>query len=226
MKQAIILFILFSFCFYPVFANENMTPAELEKWFNEVEPALPIQVDEGKLVFLAQLPDKPLLHSINEITIDANSIDNGWVRLAQCYKNLDPVAKADIVYRYRFMRNLKISSILNIGAARIREQLIELEDVQRKAELCVKAEVRVFYQNPDGSYSLVNGPYHRKYLDGYFPYHVTLVIHYPENQLKHIANQPAEQSGFSLKKEKNKLLIDTVFSGTLNTEIIFGKKNK
>jgi len=84
MKHAIILFILYSFFLDTVFANENMTPAELEKWFNEDEPAPPVQVDEGKLVFLAKLPDKPLLHSINEITIDANSIDNGWVRHAQC----------------------------------------------------------------------------------------------------------------------------------------------
>ena len=226
MKQTIVLLLLYSFFLIPVFANESMTPAEIEKWFNEDEPLFPVQVDEGELVFLAQLPDKPLLHSISEITIDTNSIDNGWVRFAQCYKNLDPISKVDIVYRYRFMRHLKISSILNIGAARVREQLIELEDVSEKAELCVNAEVRVFYQNPDGSYSLVNGPYHRKYLDGYFPYHVTLIIHYPGNKLKHIANQPVEQSGFKLKKEPDKLLIDTVFSGTLNTEIIFSKKNR
>ncbi len=224
MKQVILLFALY-FCYLnPAFASESMTPAELEKWFNEDEPSPPLQVDEGDLVFLTQLPDKPPLHVINELTIDSNSIDNGWVKFVQCYKNLDPVAKVDIVYRYRFMRNLKIASTLNIGTARARGQLIELEDVNKRAELCVKAEVRVFYQNPDKSYSLVNGPYHRKYLDGYFPYHVTLIIHYPENKLKHIANQPVEQSGFRLTKETNKLLIDTVFSGTLNTEIIFSEK--
>lgn len=221
MKRTVIIFILYAFFLNLAVANEKMTPAELEKWFNEDEPPPPLQVDEAELVFLAELPDKPPLHSINEITIDANSIENGWVRIAQCYKNLDPVAKTDIVYRYRFMRNLKISSKLNIGAARARGQTIELEDVKDKAEICINAEVRVFYQNPDGSFSLVNGPYHRKFLDGYFPYHVTLIIHYPENILTHIANQPVEQNGFRIKKELNKLSIDTVFSGTLNTEIIF-----
>ena len=200
-----------------------MTPAELEKWFYEDEPTPPIQVDEGELVFLEKLPDKPVLHSINILTIDTDSIDNGWVGLSQCYKNLDPVSAMDIVYSYRFMRNLKISSTINIGAARASEKLVELEHVQERAELCVTAEVRVFYQNKDGSFSLVNGPYHRKFLDGYFPFHVTLIINYPENKLNHIASQPQEQKGFKIQKESNKLLIDAVFAGMLSTEIIFRK---
>ena len=176
-------------------------------------------------MFLEQLPDKPLLHSINEITIDANSIDNGWVKLVQCYKNLDAVSEMDIVYRYRFMRNLKIASTVNIGSVRSKQQLVELEDVKQNAEICVNAEVRVFYQNPDGTFSLVNGPYHRKFLDGYFPYHVTLIVNYPSKELKHVSNKPLVQRGFKLRHESNKLLIDAVFAGTLNTEIVFQSKH-
>jgi len=214
------------FCIFiltSAFAEETMTPDELKKWFYEDEPTPPIQVDEGELVFLEQLSDKTLLHSINEITIDTDSIDSGWVDLSQCYKNLDPVSEIDIVYSYRFMRNIKISSTVNIGAARVSEKSVVLEHVKEKAELCVTAQARVFYQNKDGLFSLVNGPYHRKFLDGYFPFHVTLIINYPENKLNHIANQPQEQKGFRIQKESNRLLIDAVFAGMLNTEIIFRK---
>ena len=224
MKGIIPLFLSIIFL-STVFAEEAMTPAELEKWFYEDEPPAPVQVDEGELVFLEHLPDKPLLHSINEITIDTLSIENGWVKLAQCYKNLDAVSEMDIVYRYRFMRKLKIVSTVNIGEARIREQLVELENVKQNAGICINAEVRVFYQNSDNTFSLVNGPYHRKFLDGYFPYHVTLDINYPSNKLKHISNKPLTQSGFIVKHEPNKLLIDAVFAGTLNTEIVFQSKH-
>ena len=223
--RATVLVIFSVFFLSPASAEKNMTPAELEKWFYEDESPVPVQVDEGELVFLEQLPDKPLLHSINEITIDANSIENGWVLLKQCYKNLDAVSDMDIVYRYRFIRKFKITSTVNIGSARINEQLVELGDVKQNAEICINAEVRVFYQNPDRTFSLVNGPYHRKFLDGYFPYHVTLVVNYPSNKLKHISNKPLQQSGFTISHESNKLLIDTVFAGTLNTEVIFQPKH-
>lgn len=198
-----------------------MSPAELEKWFYEDEPVAPVQVDEGELVFLERLPEKPPLHSMNEITIDAGSIEDGWVSMEQCYIRLDPVHELDIIYSYRYMRNFKITSIVNIGEARIRDQLVELEDVREEAKICVNAEVRVFYKNSDESYSLINGPYHRKFLDGYFPYHVTLIVNYPAHILKHISNKPLEQSGFKVMQQSNKLLIDTVFSGTLNTEVVF-----
>jgi len=219
-----IITILITFYCSGVLSEQEMTPAELEKWFNEDDTpssSSSIQVDKGQLVFLSKLPDKPPLHSVDEITIDSNSIDNGWVKFEQCYRQLDPIGKVDVIYSYRFMRDLQISSVQHIGAAWIRKQRIELEDVKKDAELCVKAEIRVFYQNPDKSFSLVNGPYLRKYLDGYFPYHVTLIVHYPENRLELIGSLPVEQAGFKINKEKNKLLIDTIFSGTLNTEIIF-----
>ena len=40
---------------------------------------------------------RPLPHSFNRLTIDAASIDTGWVQLAQCHVGLDAVAEAQVV---------------------------------------------------------------------------------------------------------------------------------
>jgi len=203
-------------------ANDDMTPEQLDKWFNSDEEPLAAQVNEGELQFIPH-PTNTVLHSTNTLTIDANSIDNGWVGLAQCYKHLDAVPAAEVVYRYKQMRGLQITTTRNIGSAQVKEQSVQLEDVLRDAELCIKAEVRIFYQNPDQTYSLVNGPFYRKFLDGYYPYHVTLNIHYPEKQLVLKKTIPAAQPGFAVQQTTNSLTIDSHFEGMLNTEIIFRK---
>jgi hypothetical protein len=204
-------------------ADEGMTPEQLDKWFNSDDEPSATQVSEGALRFIPP-PAKPVLHSINTLTIDENSIDNGWVGLTQCYRHLDAVSVAEVVYRYRHMRGLQITSTRNIGSARVQGQSVQLRDVLRDAELCIRAEVRIFYQNPDQTYSLVNGPFHRKFLDGYYPYHVTLNIHYPGERLVLENTRPATQAGFEVKRAANSLTIDSHFEGELNTEITFREK--
>lgn len=204
-------------------ADEVMTPEQLEKWFNSDDEPSTEQVSEGALQFISP-PKKAVLHSINTLTIDENSLDNGWVGLVQCYKHLDAVPVAEVVYRYRQMRGLRITASHNIGSAQLQGQSVQLRDVLRGAELCIRAEVRIFYQNPDQTYSLINGPFHRKFLDGYYPYHVTLNIHYPGKRLILERTRPATQSGFEVKQAANSLTIDSHFEGMLNTEIIFREK--
>ena len=218
---------LFIFCLfsYPVYANQELNPNELEKqqlekWFYEDAPTLEKEVNEGQLDFLEAVPTKPTLHSINFFIIDETSIDQGWVKLTQCYENLDAVPVAEVVYQYRFMRKLKIKSTKNILHAKVSGQSVQLEDIQKNARLCITAEVRNFYQNEDKSFSLVNGPYHRKFLDGYFPYHLSMEIQFA-NQLHFVNSSPQKQKGFDIKETKNKLKVDTLFEGKLNTEFRF-----
>ncbi len=198
-----------------------MTQEELEKWFNEDESVSTDQVNEGELKFLPVPPKKDILHSINILSINQLSMKNGWVFLEQCYKNLDPVPRTEVVYSYKSMRNLNVSYKRNIESAVINGQSVQLIDISKKAELCIKAEVRIFYKNPDGTFSLVNGPFHRKFLDGYYPYHVTLKINYPSSRLKLIKIKPEPQPGFDISKLMNVIIIDSYFEGKLNTEIVF-----
>lgn len=215
--------VLFLSHFCHAFPEVGMTEAEIEWWFNE-DDILPVQVDEGELVFLSEASEKPVLHSISELTIDQHGIKSGWISLSQCYKHLDPVARTSVVYQYPFMKNLRILSKKNIQSATIIKQSIELENVSADAQLCIAAEVKIFNRLAEGTYSLSNGPYHRKFLDGYFPYHVTLSIHYPESNLKIISTNPENQPGFQVKKRVNTITFDSIFAGQLKIEATFKQR--
>lgn len=212
-----VIFYLFSFSLY---ASQALSPEELEKWFNEDIPVSAKEINEGQLTFLLTPPKKPALHSINYFIIDELSIEQGWVKLTQCYENLDAVPVAEVVYKYRFMRKLKIKSTQNIQHAHVTGQSVQLENVQKKARLCITAEVRNFYQNEDKTFSLINGPYHRKFLDGYFPYHLSMKIKFAKN-LRFIHSSPKKQKGYDIKKTSNTLTINSWFEGKLNTELRF-----
>ena len=107
-------------------ATGQMTPEELERWFQSDTIESASQVNEGQLRFLVTPPAKLVLHSHNEFTIDQVSIDQGWVKLLQCYQNLDAVPVAEVVYRYKFMQNLTIHSTKNIGKAQVVGQSVQL----------------------------------------------------------------------------------------------------
>ena len=181
----------------------------------------PTQSSDSQLTFIPSPTDKPTLHSINEITISPQSIKSGWVDLKQCYQYLDPVPEMEVVYNYKNMRKLTIIKSQNIEQAFVKGQSVQLENVLKNAQLCVRTEVRIFYKNKDGSYKLVNGPFHRQFLDSYFPFHLTLKINYPTTQLKFISSKPKPQFGFVVKRADNTLVIDSYFTGKLYTEITF-----
>jgi len=208
-----------------IFAAEEVSPAELDKWFEQDDIAAIEKVSEGELGFITEKPTKPVLHSLNWLVIYPSSIDDGWVGLSQCYRNLDPVAASEVVYQYRAMRDLKIVGYKNIGAAKIKEQSIQLTEVNKAAELCVSAMVRIFYSNPDGTFSLINGPFHRRFLDGFYPYHLTLEVEYPVSRLELKQTIPAAQPGFNVEQGAGKLQLDGIFEGILNVEVVFSINN-
>jgi len=217
---------LFAFLFlFPAhysFAIE-MTP-EQEKWFYDDEIVSTDQINEGDLNFLLKPPDKPVLHSINTLTINRQSISSGWVLLQQCYKHLDPVPTTEIAYKYKRIRNLKITSKHNIETAVIQGQSIQLDNVMRQAQLCIKAEVNILNKNTNNTLSLENGPFHRKFLDGYYPYHVSLKINYPSTLLKLISIKPESQPGFNIEHSANMILIESYFEGVLTTKLVFQRR--
>jgi len=218
-KNKYIPFLLLLYTAIP-FSTHSFTTEE-ERWLNSDELDITSSVNEGTLQFIQKPENKNILHSINKLNITRESIDNGWVKLHQCYRHLDKLDQVEITYKYRFMKNLTVVSKGNIKSAKIIGQNIELTSIKENAELCVSADVRIFYQNEDLSFSLVNGPYHRRFLDGFYPYHVSLHIRYPESLLSFVSSIPKEQEGFSVLRKTNELVIDSYFEGILNTETIF-----
>ena len=70
---------------------------------------------------------------------------------------------------------------------------------------------------PDGkgAYTLQSGPFHRRFLDGYYPVRLDYRIHWPADRLQLESVHPEMQEGFSVRAQPGKLAIDTLFEGML-----------
>lgn len=221
-------FIFFCVFVVPVMATEHLTPEQLEQWFNDellTDEERALAVNEGVLEFLSKQPDKAVHFSQNILTISKDSLSTGWVNLVQCHVNLDAVAASQVVYRYKRMRNLVVDSFEKIGKAWVEGKSVQMEDVNKGAKLCIRADVGILYSHKDGSAVLVNGPFHRKFLDGYYPMHVSLEIKYPRALLKYKSISPNAQPGFSVTHSKNTLTVNAWFEGELRTEVRFSRIN-
>ena len=205
----------------PVFAVVPTEQTPGDDWFNENDDLSIDDVNEGELTFITPITDKSILHSGSVLMITEKSMETGWVDLQQCYRNLDRVDKMDVVYRYKSIKQLKIISSGNIGKAKVDGQNIKLEDVSSSAYICVQAEVQILEKTSQDTFVLSNGPYYRQFLDGYYPYHVTVSISYPADKLKYTHITPAPQPMFEVVEQPGKLLVDTWFEGVLLIDIKF-----
>ncbi|MCG6970358.1 MAG: hypothetical protein LJE85_11370 [Gammaproteobacteria bacterium] len=208
-------------------SSADLSKEALEAWFENDAQSTPFSTDnvnEGELAFLTTPPEKPTLHSDNRLTINAASLQDGWVDMAQCYNNLDAVKDAQVVYQYKQLRNLKVEATHNIEKAWTQGQSVQLHNTQKGATLCVSAQVRILYKNPDNTYTLKNGPFQRRFLDGFYPMHVSLAIAYPKNLLTFVTNKPEKQPGFIVKEQPGAVDVDAWFEGMLFTEITFKRQ--
>ncbi len=195
-----------------------MSAQELDAWFNGKSTA---EVNEGELRFLAAPPDKPVHHHQNRIRITEASLASGWTDLEQCHDNLDAVPRAQITFREGFIRNLRVLESRAIGEAWVEGPSVQLRGVAHGARLCLAAQTRALRDSGGGYYTLHNGPYMRKFLDGYYPMRVSLHLDYPPQLLQVIDILPEAQPGFQLSQGKGKLGIEAVFEGELHTQVQF-----
>jgi hypothetical protein len=204
--------------------SEELIKEELDAWFEDDSRSSPFdtsEVNEGELEFLTTPPKKPVLHSANRLTISPSSLQDGWVGMYQCYQHLDAVKDAQVVYQYKQLKNLKVEKTQNIEKAWTEGQSVQLLNTQKDATLCVSAEVRILYKNEVNTYTLKNGPFQRRFLDGFYPMHVSLAITYPKEQLTFVTSNPAKQPGFEVASTPGSVDIDAWFEGMLFTEITF-----
>ena len=208
-----------------VVAADEPGMAELERWLESDELMPPSastdQVNEGTLVFLTQRPARQVHHHQNHLIIDADSLLSGWVRLKQCHDNLDRVPRAQIMYNQERIRDLQIITSGNIEESWVENNSVQLRNVQENARLCVRAWTRALVSNDDGSYSLRNGPFMRRFLDGYYPLRVSMQIDYAASGLQLIAMKPERQQGFDVTEQNGSLAFDAWFEGRLKTEFLF-----
>lgn len=195
-----------------------MTAQELDAWFNGKSIA---EVNEGELNFLTVPPAKPVHHHQNRIRITEESLVSGWTELEQCHDHLDAVPRAQIIFREGYIRNLRVLETRAIGEAWVERASVELRDIRPGARLCLAAQTRALNDSGNGYFTLNNGPYMRKFLDGYYPMHVSLRLEYPAKLLQIIDISPPAQAGFEVTEKAGILNIDTLFEGELRTQVQF-----
>lgn len=210
--------------------SNEISPEELERWFNSDTLDPPRyedarEVNEGNLVFLSEKQDKALHHHHNSLTISPSSLYDGWIFLEQCHSNIDKVPAAQILFKESRVRNITIVSYKNIEKAWIEGATVQFENVRNNATICIQANTRSLKQLDDGTYSLRNGPYMRRFLDGYFPLRVSLDLNYAQTNLELTSFSPTRQKGFAVEQSNGKIKINTIFEGRLHTEFHFRTKN-
>lgn len=191
---------------------------DAETWFNSKSAS---EVNEGSLTFLTDHPARSIHHHQNKIRITPESLASGWTDLIQCHDNLDAVPRSQITFREGYIRELRVTESRSVGQAWIQGPTVQLRDVTAGARLCLEAQTRALKDMGNGFFNLFNGPYMRKFLDGYYPMQVSLSIEYPEKQLNIVDVSPPEQKGFAVMQKPGLLTINTVFEGELRTLIQF-----
>lgn len=180
------------------------------------------QVNEGELRFLDKAPEKPVHRLRNQIRIKQAGLKTGWVGLEQCHEHLDAFPRSQIVYNIERIRKLAITQRKGIGRAWVEGPSIQLRDTQKGATICIRGETRALAKTGDNTYSLHNGPYMRRFLDGFYPMRVSMTVHIETEGLQFIGSKPAPQTGFQVWHKPGQVGYEAVFEGILQTELQFG----
>ncbi len=179
------------------------------------------EVNEGSLVFLDHLPLKPVHHHHNAIQISEGSLEDGWTVLTQCHENLDRVPATQIVFNPERIRNLQVVKARNVGRAWVEGPSVQLRDVDANAEVCLRADARALRNHGDGTYTLMNGPFMRRFLDGYYPMRVSMSVKLLTQRIRFVDIDPAPQTGFRVWELADGVNYDAWFEGRLFTVIRF-----
>ena len=182
------------------------------------------RVNEGELVFLAAPTERPVHHHDNRILITTSSMKDGWVTLGQCHYHLDPVGATEIVYHRQRIRKLRILSTERINKSRVEGPSVQLSGIGLNATICIQAESQALVPLEKGGYRLKNGPFMRRFLDGYYPMHVTMEVLYPAGQLLFASFRPSPGRSGRIEKSGGRIFWDGWFEGRLFTEFDFIEK--
>jgi len=160
-------------------------------------------------------------HHTKHLAIRPESLKTGWVLDRQCHENLDPVPAMQVVFSAGKVRKLRITRSENIGAARVEGNSVQLEQVGGNAVLCLESENRMLEYDPLlKQYTLVSGPYMRRFLDGYFPMRLSFDLEYPAPLLRLADIQPAELRA-GAGTPPGRIQIDALFEGELRITLRF-----
>jgi hypothetical protein len=180
------------------------------------------EVNEGELRILKPRPDLDEHHHHSQLRITQESLKTGWVDMVQCHTNLDATSALQIVFNQGRVRDLRISSHSKIARAWVEKNTVQLEDISPGSRVCLSLKTRAL-RIDDKKIILKNGPFMRRFLDGYYPMRVSMQVEYPTKKMHFLGMKP---EGIIHRIDSNgRLEIDVRFEGRLNTEISFELKS-
>ena len=174
------------------------------------------QVNEGELAFLASSPDPDGARMEKRIQLDRRSLETGWAEMRQCHDNLDPAPAVQIVYNDERTRDIRITQRHGVGMARVDGPSVQMREIERGARICVSAEVLAIVPHPKAEgYLVENGPFMRRFLDGYYPMQVHLRVDWPAGLLELADSDPSAQPGLSIETDPGGVTLEAHFEGRL-----------
>ena len=200
-------------------AQSSTHSSDEDDWFDEDFGDPTAHVNEGELAFLVEPPAEAVHHLSNRVILNGDSRESGWVRLEQCHHNIDNVGRAEIVFHKDKIRNLRITRAANIDKAWVEGASVQLTDIGKHSSLCLEADSRALHANADGSFRVNNGPFMRRFLDGYYPMRVSEQLVLADSGLRFAGIEPARQPGFEVEVDGDSIRFDAWFEGRLRTEI-------
>jgi len=219
MTRLIVLLSLLATCVSAV--AQTTSQQELEDWFNAPPEPSAVDVNEGELSFLSKPPAKRVHHHHNVLIINDQTVRDGWAELRQCHTNLDKVPATQIVFQEDRISDLRILSFKGMESAWVEGGKVQIRQVGDNAEICVALKSKVLYKQPDGNLHIANGPFMRKFLDGYYPMHVSMEVIVKTKKLRFVDITPSQQNGFQVKIKPQLVTFDAWFEGRLNTLLRF-----
>lgn len=177
-------------------------------------------VNEGELDFLPGPAAAGVHHHASRVVISEQSLHDGWIVLEQCHVNLDRVAAAQILFNPTRSRNLEVVSFDNVGAAFVEANTVQLRDIRPASRVCIRSESQALHNDTDDVFELQNGPFMRRFLDGYYPLQLTLDIEFPAS-LTLADFSPAAQPGFAVTEAAGRVHVEALFEGRLRTRFRF-----
>ena len=182
-------------------------------------------VNEGVLEFIPAAASKTEHEQSMQIVMTEETITSGWAVVSQCHKNLDRVEELEIVFHRERVRDLQVTNYKNIEKAWSAGHRVVVRHIQSGSVICLRAESQIFhplkYKDSRQQFEMVNGPFMRRFLDGYYPLTLSLDVSYPDDRLRLDAVHPKAQPGWEIRYDAGRIYMQGRFEGKLSTRLQF-----
>lgn len=186
-------------------------------WASGQDQVGPSVVSEGQITFMAVRPDPEGYWYESRAWLSADSLESGLITLDTCHRQLDPNGRVVIRFNPERVRSIEVLSSQGIGETLVEPQRVDMRDVQRGGEICLRLQSRALEPIGDGRWRLHAGPLMRRYLDGYLPMRASLSVTWPEGLLDIAQVLPVPQAGVVFSQRNDGATLDMTFAGTLRS---------